>query len=105
MKRGIVAFVIWAAVLGCAVLPSQQRTETAAPRYFPPEGSWESRPPSEFGLNAVKLDAASQFSVRNENPNTKNLAEDILSTFRNEAPYNKLIGPAQERTGMEAIEK
>lgn len=35
MKRGIVAFVIWAAVLGCALLPSQQRAETGVPRYFP----------------------------------------------------------------------
>ena len=103
MKRGIVAFVTWAAVLGCALLPSQQRAETAAPRYFPPKGSWESRPPSELGLNPAKLDAAIQFSVQNQNPNTKNLAEDILETFRNEAPYNKLIGPAQERTGMNGV--
>jgi len=56
-----------------------------------------------LGLNPAKLDAAIQYSIQNQNPNSKNLAEDILETFRNEAPYNKLIGPAQERTGMNGI--
>lgn len=72
-------------------------------RYFPPSGSWESRLAAELGLDPSKLDAAIQFSVENQNQNTRNLAEDIPNTFRNEAPYNALIGPTQERTGMNGI--
>jgi len=72
-------------------------------RYFPPSGSWESRPAAELGLDQSKLDAAIQFSIENQNQNTKNLADDIPNTFRNEAPYNNLIGPAQERTGMNGV--
>ena len=103
MKRAIVVFAIWSGVLAGARLSPQQPAESAAPRHFPPKDSWESRSPSELGLNPAKLDAAVQFSFQNQNPNTKNLAEDILQTFRNEAPYNKLIGPAQERTGINGI--
>jgi len=72
-------------------------------RYFPPSGSWESRRAAELGLDQSKLDAAIQFSIENQNQNTRNLAEDIPNTFRNEAPYNALIGPTQERTGMNGI--
>jgi CubicO group peptidase (beta-lactamase class C family) len=71
--------------------------------YFPPSGSWESRLAAELGLDQSKLDAAIQFSIENQNQNTRNLAEDIPNTFRNEAPYNALIGPTQERTGMNGI--
>jgi CubicO group peptidase (beta-lactamase class C family) len=51
----------------------------------------------------VKLQAAVQFAIDNENPSTKNLAEDIVNTFRREAPYNTLIGPTQERGGLSGV--
>ena len=103
MKKYSVFLVLCAVALGSLALPAHQAKEPAASPYFPARGSWESRPPAELGINPAKLDAAIQFSMQNQNPNTKNLAEDILNTFRNEAPYNKLIGPAQERTGMNGV--
>lgn len=104
MKRYVaIPGIILAAVLGWAPLPAQQHATTAAARYFPPKGSWTARSPAELGFNPAKLAAAIQFSIQNQNPNTRNLAEDILNTFRNETPYNKLIGPAQERTGMNGV--
>lgn len=86
----------------------QGAAAAAAPRvgasaYFPPKGTWEARDPASLGMNKAKLDEAIQFSLDNQNNNTKNLAEDIPNTFRNEAPYNALIGPAQERTGMNGV--
>lgn len=76
---------------------------SGADRYFPPAGVWATRPAAELGLDQTKLDAAIQFSIENQNQNTKNLAEDVVNTFRNEAPYNSLIGPTQDRTGMNGV--
>lgn len=101
-RRIVVPALVLAAISSLALLPAQQG-ETAAARYFPPKDSWSRRPPAELGFDPAKLNAAIQFSVEHQNPNTRNLAEDILNTFRNEAPYNKLIGPAQERTGMNGV--
>jgi len=103
MKRYSALLPLWAVMLGTLALPAHQVKESAAVRYFPARDSWESRPPAELGLNPAKLDAAVQYSIKNQNQNTKNLAEDILNTFRNEAPYNKLFGPTQERTGANGV--
>ena len=89
--------------LAVTFLLAQQRSEKARARYFPTKDTWEARPPAELGLDPEKLEAAIQFSIENQNKNTKNLAEDIVNTFRNETPYNNLIGPARERTGMNGI--
>ncbi len=43
------------------------------------------------------------FAIKNENQSTKDLAVDIPNSFRNEAPYNNLIGPTQPRTGMNGV--
>lgn len=102
MQRKIVVPVLVLTALSSLLFPAQQ-TQTTKERYFPPKGSWNKRSPSELGFNPARLDAAIQYSMENQNSNTKNLAEDILNTFRNEAPYNKLIGPAQERTGMNGV--
>jgi CubicO group peptidase (beta-lactamase class C family) len=73
--------------------------EQAAARFFPPAGVWEKRDPASLGLDPVKLDGAIQAALKTENQNTKDLAVDIPNTFRNEAPYNNVIGPTQERAG------
>ena len=104
MKRCVLsAGILLLAVLAAAPLAQQRQSDATAGRYFPAKESWESRPPAELGFDPAKLDAAVQYSMQNQNPKTKNLAEDIVNTFRNEAPYNTLIGPAQERTGMNGI--
>src|SRR5688572_32832187 len=60
---------------------------------FPPKGTWEKRDPASLGLDPVALDAALKAVLATENPNNKDLAVDVPNTFRNEAPYNNLIGP------------
>ena len=57
--------------LAATLLLAQQKAEQAGSRYFPSKGSWETRPPAELGLNPGKLDAAIQFSIENQNKNTK----------------------------------
>jgi len=96
-RRTVVRVLVLAAIASLPVWGQQSG------RYFPPKGEWAKRAPAELGFDPAKLNAAIQFSIDNQNPNTRNLAEDILNTFRNEAPYNKLIGPAQERTGMNGV--
>ena len=89
---------------------SQSAFQASAPqaatpaRYFPPAGAWEKRDPAAVGLDKAKLDEAIEFAIANENPNTKDLAVDIPNSFRNEAPYNNLIGPTQPRTGANGVD-
>ena len=71
--------------------------------YFPPKGSWAPRDPAAVGMNKAKIDEAIAFATKNENTRTKDLSVDIPNTFRNEAPYNNLIGPTQERAGINGI--
>ncbi len=73
------------------------------PRYFPPRGDWQAREPANAGFDKARLDEAVAFAIANENPNTKNLADDIANTFRNEAPYNTVDGPAQERAAANGV--
>jgi CubicO group peptidase (beta-lactamase class C family) len=101
MKRISALAIMVLAVLSQALLPASS-PQTGA-RYFPEKGSWRRQSPAQLGFNPAKLDAAIQFSLANANQNNKNLAEEIPNTFRNEAPYNKVIGPTQERTGVNGI--
>jgi CubicO group peptidase (beta-lactamase class C family) len=77
--------------------------EQAAARYFPPAGNWEKRDPASLGLDQEKLDAAIAAALKTENTDTKDLSVDIPNTFRNEAPYNNVIGPTQERAGANLL--
>ena len=70
---------------------------------FPPKGTWEKRDPASLGLDPVALDAALKAVLATENTNTKDLAVDVPNSFRNEAPYNNLIGPTQVRAGGSAL--
>ncbi len=103
LKRISAVAVIVVVSLFCLGLLPAQHKQTSSSHYFPEKGKWDRKSPAELGFDPAKLVAAIQFSIANQNPNTRNLAEDILNTFRNEAPYNKLIGPAQERTGVNGI--
>jgi CubicO group peptidase (beta-lactamase class C family) len=77
--------------------------QPSAQKHFPPKGEWARRDPAALGLDKAKLDEAIAFAVENQNQRTKDLAVDILATFTREAPYNNLIGPAQERTGSNGV--
>src|SRR5690242_1457825 len=71
--------------------------------YFPAKGVWEKREPAALGLSKAKLDEAIAFSVTNEATGSKDLAIETPIQFRNEAPYNNLIGPTQPRTGVNGV--
>jgi CubicO group peptidase (beta-lactamase class C family) len=95
-----------AAVLaGTAIAWSSGQTQSLAPAgaYFPPKGAWEAREPASVGLDKAKLDEAVAFALANESTRTRDLAIDIPDTFRNEAPYNNVIGPTQARAGMNGV--
>jgi CubicO group peptidase (beta-lactamase class C family) len=77
--------------------------EQAVARHFPPAGEWTKRDPATLGLDPVKLDAAIQAALATENTNTRDLSVDIPNSFRNEAPYNNLIGPTQERAAANLL--
>ena len=77
--------------------------EQAASRHFPPAGEWARRDPAAMGLDPAKLDAAIKAALATENTNTRDLSVDIPNSFRNEAPYNNLIGPTQERAGANLL--
>jgi CubicO group peptidase (beta-lactamase class C family) len=98
MAAWVVAAVAAAVAVALSAAPQQ-----LLPRYFPPRGEWQHREPGTAGFDKAKLDGAIAYALANENPNTKNLAEDIVNTFRNEAPYNTVDGPTQERAGANGV--
>jgi CubicO group peptidase (beta-lactamase class C family) len=51
----------------------------------------------------VKFEDAIKTAMATEVTRTKDLSVDIPNTFRNEAPYNNLIGPTQERAGASVL--
>ena len=99
----LAAVPLWATNVAPGVGRALAPQAAAPARYFPPAGAWEKRDPSAVGLDKAKLDEAIAFAIANENQNTKDLAVDIPSSFRNEAPYNTLIGPTQMRTGSNGV--
>jgi CubicO group peptidase (beta-lactamase class C family) len=70
--------------------------------YTPERWSWETRLPAAAGFDPALLDEAIRFAVANENPNTKELAVDIATTFSRE-PHNAIIGPTKPRGSMNGL--
>lgn len=89
----------WAAAAILFAAPPPQGTGP----YFPPRGDWAARDAASLGFDQTRLDAAVAYAVANENPNDKDLEKDIPRTFRREAPYNALIGPAMPRGGSSGL--
>lgn len=89
--------------LALAVTALVAAREQAATRHFPPAGDWPKRDPAALGLDPAKLDEAIKAALATENTNTRDLSVDIPNTFRNEAPYNNLIGPTQERAAANLL--
>jgi CubicO group peptidase (beta-lactamase class C family) len=105
LATGVVVVLAGAATLA-GRLPPIQGARAAAPaatRYFPPRGAWEKRDASQLGLDKAKLDDAVAFAVANEAQTDKDLAVATVNQFRNEAPYNTLIGPTQVRAGANGV--
>ncbi|HWM26276.1 MAG TPA: serine hydrolase [Chthoniobacterales bacterium] len=92
------------AILLAATAPCVVAEQTApAASYFPPRGEWRRQDPAAAGFDKAKLDEAIAFALAHENPDTKDLAVAIPEQFRNEAPYNTLIGPTEPRGGGNGI--
>jgi CubicO group peptidase (beta-lactamase class C family) len=79
------------------------RQSRPSPPYFPSRVEWRKQDPSAVGLDKAKLDDAVAFAVAHENPDTRDLAVGIPSQFKNEAPYNTVIGPTQARAGSNGL--
>ena len=92
--------------VACALATTLGFTAAQSPAtrtYFPARGEWRKQDPAAAGIDHVKLDEAIAFAIAHENPETKDLAVAIPNQFRNEAPYNTLIGPTQPRAGANGL--
>jgi hypothetical protein len=80
-----------------------RRAVLAPVPYFPPAGFLQHRDPAALGFDPAKLDAIVAYAGANQNPNTQDLAVDIVNTFRDEDPCNNLIGPTQPPTRANGV--
>jgi CubicO group peptidase (beta-lactamase class C family) len=74
----------------------------AAQPYTPDRWTWQTRAAMDAGFNAAALEQAIALAVANENPNTKELAVDIATTFSRE-PHSSLIGPTRPRGALNGL--
>ena len=88
---------------GATGLVAAARQAAPAGASFPSRGEWRRQEPSAVGVDKARLDAAIAFAVAHENPDPKDLAVVIPNQFRNEAPYNTLIGPTQPRAAANGL--
>ena len=99
------AAIVAALSIATAIVAAVEARAQAPSRtgYFPPRGEWRKQEPAALGLDKAALDEAIAFAVAHENPDSKDLAVATVNQFRNEAPYNTLIGPTQPRGGSAGI--
>lgn len=71
---------------------------TLSAQYYPSKNQWESKSPTQVGLNQSAIDEAVNFALDNEYSGDKDLRLAILKSFSRE-PYHKLQGPTKERGG------
>lgn len=65
--------------------------------YYPDSGQrWETRRPTDLGLNATKIQEAVQFAEANDNPVPRNLEIAHYQSFGRE-PFGDGLGPFKER--------
>jgi CubicO group peptidase (beta-lactamase class C family) len=96
--------VVLTLVLVCVAPDAARHAQApAAGRYFPPAGTWQTRNPAELGFEQARLDQAVAFAIANEATSNKDLAIATPQQFRNEAPYNNLLGPTQPRAAANGI--
>lgn len=65
--------------------------------YFP-DAEWQIKSPAELKMNAVLLDSAMRFAIKNENKIEKDLRIGIYKAYVNEPDF-KISGPTKERGG------
>jgi len=94
----VVALAALAVLLNATVARSLQDALT----YYPPRSRWAKKAPQEVGLDPVLLQKAIDFSVSHENPETRDLALALATSFGRE-PFGEAIGPTRERGGLNGI--
>jgi CubicO group peptidase (beta-lactamase class C family) len=77
-------------------------TQQGRATYFPDRWDWQKRRPEQAGFDSAALQQAIDYAVANENPNTKDLAVDVATTFSRE-PHNAIIGPVRPRGGLNGL--
>lgn len=71
--------------------------------YFPARHEWQSRDPATLGLNAPALIEAVEFVKKQENPAPRDQALSQKLSFGAREPFDAIIGPMQERTGINGL--
>ena len=67
--------------------------------YYPEKGAtWESKSPSEFGIESAALEKVIEFARSNEYTGSRDLRQAILKGFERE-PFHKILGPTKKRGG------
>jgi CubicO group peptidase (beta-lactamase class C family) len=74
----------------------------APPVYYPERFDWQTRPAPRANVDVARLEAAFKFAAANENPNTKDLATDLATSFGRE-PFDTPIGPVKPRGALSAL--
>jgi len=70
--------------------------------YFPPEGNWEKRTPSELGLDSIKIIEAVKYAISNESKTAKN--QEIAQVFSfGKEPFSDGVGPYSTRSSAAGI--
>ena len=103
MRRSWTLRSAFAAAALVVVMASAIGAQRAAGPYYPPRGEWRAQAPTALGFDKTKLDEAIAFAQANETREGRDLAVVIPHQFRNEAPYNALIGPTQPRGGANGV--
>ena len=95
MRLSVLRLVVSLAVLLAA--------NAIAADYFPPRGTWERKAPADLGFDAAKLKEAIDYAAANENPSSKDVADDLKNTFGKREPNFKIVGPTQTRAALNGI--
>jgi CubicO group peptidase (beta-lactamase class C family) len=95
-------FILALALLACGRAIDLRAQRAAAGAYFPERFDWQTRPAAQAGVDAARLDAAFKFAAANENPNSKDLAIDLATSFGRE-PFDTPIGPLKPRGALSAL--
>ncbi|TFH33210.1 MAG: class C beta-lactamase-related serine hydrolase [Bacteroidia bacterium] len=83
---------------GLIVLALLLLANSLSSQYYPDRGEWQSKKPSEYGIDESRLNEALDFAKANEYSGSRDLRIAILTSFGNE-PYIEVVGPTKERGG------
>ena len=100
-------------VLGLAGAPALagQRPAATPPRaappaqapYFPARLDWQHKNPRDVGIDTAALDDAVKFAVASEATSTKDLADNLATTFGGREPFDTPIGPLKARGAANGV--